>query len=126
MAKGLKGVGGVLGNLLSPEPAPPPEAADIASPLPPAQAEPPAIIEQPPPPAESPRPKPQARIATRRGRPPGKKEAVDSEKEKVTLRLSKALVDDYRDWTWEERCQLGELIERAMQQYRKHRRQKSQ
>jgi hypothetical protein len=36
-------------------------------------------------------------------------------------------MDEYREWSWEERCQLGELVERALSQYRKQRaRQKSQ
>ena len=36
-------------------------------------------------------------------------------------------MDEYRDWSWEERCQLGELVERALSQYRSRRtRQKSQ
>jgi len=39
----------------------------------------------------------------------------------VTVRLSKELMDEYRDWSWEERCQLGELVERALGQYRKQR-----
>lgn len=64
------------------------------------------------------------RIQARRGRPPkrageaapGLTSAAD--KEKVTLRLSKELMDEYREWSWQERCQLGELVERALVQYR--------
>ena len=132
MAQKLKGVGGVLTGLISSEPA---------QPAPPEAATPPVIEEQPPeaekldatePPAlspqiDKPRQKPQGRIAARRGRPPGQKPGEAADKEKVTLRLNKELMDDYRDWSWEERCQVGELVEKALLQYRKHRsRQKSQ
>jgi hypothetical protein len=65
------------------------------------------------------RPKSQVRMKTRRGRPPGKKNDDAAEKEKVTLRLNKELMNEYRNWSWEERCQLGELVERALIQYRK-------
>jgi hypothetical protein len=66
-------------------------------------------------------------MQARRGRPPGKKTGDAAEKEKVTLRLNKELMDDYREWSWDERCQLGELVERALSQYRKQRsHQKSQ
>jgi hypothetical protein len=43
-------------------------------------------------------------------------------KEKVTLRVSSDLIADYRDWSWEARCQLGELVERALTNYRDSRR----
>jgi len=35
-------------------------------------------------------------------------------KRKVTLRLPNDLIDEYRDWSWEARCQLGELFEKAL------------
>jgi hypothetical protein len=41
------------------------------------------------------------------------------EREKVTLRLDADLMNQYRDWTWERRCQLHDLIEVAMAQYLK-------
>ena len=132
MAQKLKGVGGVLGGLISPEPAlpAPPESSTLPVPDAPAPetampepAEPPA----PPPASDKPKQKAPGRIAARRGRPPGQKPGEAADKEKVTLRLNKELMDDYRDWSWEERCQVGELVEKALIQYRKHRiRQKSQ
>lgn len=132
MAKNLKGVGGVLGSLISPEPAAssPPEPAtnsESAAPTaPPAEPVTPAVS-APAATTVKPRPSNQTRIPARRGRPPGKRAGEAAEKEKVTLRLSKDLMDEYRDWSWEERCQLGELVERALTQYRKHRsRQQSQ
>jgi uncharacterized protein (DUF4415 family) len=130
--KQLKGVGGVLSNLISPEPP------TVALPEPAAKPAPAALSPETPTPdsfdhpapaatSEKPSRKAQGRIAARRGRPPGQRAGEAADKEKVTLRLNKEMMDDYREWSWEERCQLGELVERAMLQYRKHRdRQKSQ
>ena len=123
MAQKLKGVGGVLGGLISPEPESPAQPEPFHSPIadaPPAEAAKSEATERPVA-AGKPRPKQEGRIAARRGRPPGQKsgEAAEKEKEKVTLRLSKELIDDYRDWSWEERCQIGELVERALLHYRK-------
>ena len=125
-AKPLKGVGGVLGGLISSEPAAPvtPEpsarsapAESIATPTETASVEPSATPAAHAKPRLSTQPKTQAR----RGRPPGRKAGEVGEKEKVTLRLSKELVEEYRDWSWDERCQFGELVERALSQYRKQR-----
>lgn len=125
-AKPLKGVGGVLGGLISSESAAPvsPEpsvrSASAESIAEPTDA---ANIEQAAPPAAKAKPRPPAQPKThaRRGRPPGRKAGEGGEKEKVTLRLSKELVEEYRDWSWDERCQFGELVERALSQYRKQR-----
>lgn len=126
MAQKLKGVGGVLSGLISPEPdpaAPPEPAAKSATAAPAVETAKTESIEQPAAaaPADKPRPKPQARTQARRGRPPGRRAGEAADKEKVTLRLSRELMDEYRDWSWEERCQLGELVERALVQYCKHR-----
>ena len=43
------------------------------------------------------------------------------DKEKVTLRLSSELMAVYRDWSWDERCQLSDLVERALVQFSKRR-----
>ena len=40
----------------------------------------------------------------------------------VTLRIDAELISDYRDWSWEKRCQLGELVEHALADYRRRRR----
>jgi hypothetical protein len=58
------------------------------------------------------------RSFTRRGRPPGGKLKATAPKEKVTLRVNADLIAEYRDWSWDERCQLGELVERALYAYR--------
>ena len=129
-AKQLKGVGGVLGGLLSPEPAasatPEPAAEPAPAARPPSNRQMPSRP-QPPAAKAKPRQPAQPKTQARRGRPPGKKAGEAADKEKVTLRLSKELMDEYRDWSWDEHCQLGELVERALSQYRSRRtRQKSQ
>ena len=129
VAQKLKGVGGVLGSLISSGTNPPmPDAngntgrriaaewtqAELAEQsAPSARATTPSRMGPKSPPAE-------ADLLAR-------KPASRRIRRKVTLRLSKELIDDYREWSWEERCQLGELVEKAMVQYRKSRsRQKSQ
>jgi uncharacterized protein (DUF4415 family) len=128
-AKPLKGVGGVLGGLLSPEPPASELLLEPATgPIPAVVAEP-ATDEQPVAPAAKAKLRHPAhtRIQVRRGRPPGSKTGEGADKEKVTLRLSKELMDEYRDWSWDKRCQLGELVEEALNQYLGRRtRQKSQ
>ena len=59
------------------------------------------------------------RSHARLGRPPGRTSPSLSQKEKVTLRISARLIAEYRDWSWQRRCQLGELVEAALQAYRK-------
>ena len=59
-----------------------------------------------------------SRKPARLGRPSGKAKGISSRKEKATLRIEAELMADYRDWSWEERCQLGELVERALADYR--------
>jgi hypothetical protein len=53
----------------------------------------------------------------RRGRPLGKSTEAGQPKAKVTLWLSQTLVDSYRDWSWEARCQFSHLVERALADY---------
>jgi len=45
-------------------------------------------------------------------------------KEKVTLRITSTLVASYRDWSWEVRSQLSQLVERALAEY--HQQHRSQ
>jgi hypothetical protein len=59
-------------------------------------------------------------VPVRRGRPPGKATAT-SPKEKVTVWISSSLIAEYRDWTWEARCQLSHLVERALAHHRESR-----
>jgi hypothetical protein len=110
MAQQLKGVGGVLEGLISP---------DLLV------AKPEVILDRrekstsvPAGDAEGPKPH---QHGARRGRPPGTRAGEELVREKTTLRLDKRLMDEYRDWSWEERCQLGELVERALNHYRKQR-----
>ena len=56
----------------------------------------------------------------RLGRPPGKSNNVHSPREKVTFRISSDLIAEYRDRSWEARCSLSGLVERAMIEYRQH------
>jgi hypothetical protein len=51
--------------------------------------------------------------SSRRGRPPGSRQA-STPKEKVTVWIKSSLIGSYRDWTWQERCQLSHLVERAL------------
>ena len=150
MAKKLGGVAGVLGGLTSyreesepmPTPAPPPEAAPepVASPAEPEPAERPQARPEPVPDrsqeqaagqggkADDPAPKSPRqgtpRVGARKGRPPGPRVAEVVDKEKVTLRLSAELMALYRDWSWDERCQLSDLVERALVQFSKRRESK--
>ena len=51
---------------------------------------------------------------TKIGRPLGKSTVA---REKVSIYINSSLIEEYRKRTWSEQCQLGELIERAMQEY---------
>jgi hypothetical protein len=55
----------------------------------------------------------------RLGRPPGSQRLSSSPKQKVTLRVSSNLITDYRDWSWEARCQLSDLVEQALLAYQR-------
>lgn len=54
----------------------------------------------------------------RLGRPLGKSGDARSRKEKATLRISSSLIAEYRERSWEARCSLSGLVERAMIEYR--------
>lgn len=53
----------------------------------------------------------------RRGRPLGRQGDTRCRKEKVTLRISSELAAEYRDWSWEARCSLSALVEKALAEY---------
>lgn len=57
----------------------------------------------------------------RRGRPLGRQCDVPFPKEKVTLRISSELATEYRDWSWEARCSLSGLVEKALAEYSRRR-----
>lgn len=127
--KQLRGVGGVLNNLISaPEPSllPPlastPQESQVAAP----REQPPEPEE--PRPATTPEPtaekatRPRKKAAARRGRPPtGSRSSEPAEREKVSLRLRADLAATYRDWSWEEHCQFSDLVDRALEFYLKSR-----
>jgi hypothetical protein len=58
----------------------------------------------------------------RRGRPLGRHDRSQPTKDKVTLRISSNLATEYRDWSWEARCSLSGLVEKALVDYRRNRR----
>ena len=64
-----------------------------------------------------------SRVEARRGRPLGPRHRHNP-KEKVTFRISRDLAATYRDWSWEARCQLSELVEQALLTYRESRDQR--
>jgi uncharacterized protein (DUF4415 family) len=61
------------------------------------------------------------RIAARRGRPPGKGRKRKKPKEKMTVWLDADLIAEYREWSWDARCQLSTLVEEALIEYWNHR-----
>ena len=75
-----------------------------------------------PEPAGTPEPiSPRSRRA-RLGRSLGGTDRHTWPKEELILRLPSDLIAEYRDWSWEARCQLSELVERALATYRESRR----
>jgi hypothetical protein len=106
----IAGIGGVLGDLITRAPISedPPQGAAGAEPGPPPDSATPAMID-----AYS-----NTRPCTRLGRPPGRGALGTAPKDKVTVRIATKLIAEYRDWSWEQRCQLGELVERALASYR--------
>lgn len=125
----LTGVTGVLGTLTGDGGAPstrPVQVESTPKPQPPVST--PAAPKSPErPAAEPPRNKTEkpSRASTpvaRLGRPPGRNSGTTPLKKKATLWVSAALMDEYTDWSWDERCNLGELIERALLDYKQRRR----
>jgi hypothetical protein len=58
-------------------------------------------------------------IGARRGRPPRESRIAQRAKEKVTVRVDANLIAEYRDWSWESRCHLSELVGRALAEFRR-------
>ena len=65
--------------------------------------------------------RPEQTGGARRGRPTGRTAKTNCPREKATFRISADLLTDYRDWSWESRCSLSALVEKAMAEYRRHR-----
>jgi uncharacterized protein (DUF4415 family) len=96
----ITGIGGVLGEIISPE-------ADEEK-----QAQPECT-------------KKAKHSRARTGRPPGKGTSKSPRREKLTVRIDADLIEKYRDWSWDARCNLGELVGQAMQIHlKKHRSRK--
>ena len=91
--RSIPGVGGVLGELLSDRPLEPTVR----------HVETVSTSDTPGPPTHA-----------RSGRPPGVRSVTPAGKSKLTVRIDAALIEQYRDWSWDARCNLGELVERAM------------
>jgi hypothetical protein len=102
----IRGVTGLLDGILSPAR---PAAPNCGNKSQPKNTSP---TNEPPSPST-----PSFPVPVRRGRPPGNG-APTSPKEKVTVWITSTLIADYREWTWEARCQLSHLIERALADYR--------
>ena len=96
----MTGIGGVLGGLISADPPKP-------KPLEPSRL--------------GPQDKPKKRGHARVGRPPGKGPVKTRRREKMTVRIDADLVEKYRDWSWDARCNLGELVGAAMRRHLKTR-----
>ena len=111
-SKTISGISGVLEELISP--APPPTESSQFSQLP--------IGRQEAKSAGTAQPTPPRPRRARLGRPPGKTTRHRGPKAKVTLRIPSNLIAEYRDWSWEARCQLSELVERALAAYGESRR----
>ena len=105
--KPVAGVAGVLGGLISdPPPAP-------SGPLVEHDAQTGTPVREELPSASGPAPGRTARL----GRPPGTPAGCATRKEKLTIRVDADLAASYRDWSWQERCQLGQLIDQALRSY---------
>ena len=107
--KPISGVSGVLGELIS-QPRPEPSAPTAPRTI---RLKTPRIA------AAKEKPPASTKSRARLGRPPGRQSTAMTPKEKITVRIDARLVALYRDWSWERRCQLGELVERALRDYRR-------
>ncbi len=107
--KSIGGITGVVGRLISPS------ATHTSSPCPeqllPESRHPDSVAVPQPQVVAGPQ---HARI----GRPPARSPRRAGSKEKVTFRINSDLIAQYRDWSWEARCQIGDLVERALTTYR--------
>ncbi len=106
--KTVGGINGVLGDLIS---APPTGAASSGLEQPHLGGWKDVLPGTPNPPAAPPQ-----RFA-RLGRPPSSRLRTTVPKQKVTLRVPSDLIDRYRDWSWEARCQFSELVGQALLTY---------
>jgi hypothetical protein len=117
--KTIGGISGVLGDLISPAPTAA-ASSELEEPQPSGRKA--GLLDKPNPPTVPPQ------RCARLGRPPDSRLRTTVPKQKVTLRVPSDLIDQHRDWSWEARCQLSELVGQALSTYHKshHRRQKLQ
>lgn len=109
MSKQLAGIRGVLGTYVTAAESP---GSEAEQPSPKPRREPATST------GATPVPSRRSKRPARLGRPPGKANDQMRPKEKTTLRIDAELMAEYRDWSWDQRCQLGELVERALADYR--------
>jgi uncharacterized protein (DUF4415 family) len=111
--KTIGGISGVLGELISPAPVSEDSPRQEHS----------SPLKQEPHSTDAQKSTAHRPCRARLGRPQGSNASHMRPKEKVTLRIPSDLIAEYRDWSWEARCQLSELVERALVAYREsHRR----
>jgi hypothetical protein len=114
--KPIGGITGVLGDLISPART---HSAE------PRVERPASLCDQTAPASVGGSSASQSRRPARVGRASKSSPEQTAPKEKVTLRVNSDLIAEYRDWSWEARCQLGELVERALTTYRDHQRRRT-
>ena len=110
MTRTITGIDGILGSLLSPAAGQCPPPARIA------QEEAKSAFPMPEVPPAKKLPATD-RTGARRGRPVGRSAPGRPSKEKVTLQIGTNLIAEYRDWSWDARCHLSALVERALTEY---------
>jgi hypothetical protein len=104
------GVIGILDRILTPENTPAPSNAPIPGVASGSETAP--VVD-----TGATASRPNTGIPVWRGRPPSKPGAAAAVKQKLTVRVDSELADSYRDWSWECRLQLSPLIERALKEY---------
>lgn len=55
----------------------------------------------------------------RLGRPLAGHASPPADRDKLTVRISKEIIADYRDRSWDVRCSLSSLVETALSEYRR-------
>lgn len=113
MTRTVTGIDGILSNILSPAAGQCPPRARIA------REEAKAALPMPEVPPGKKLPATD-HTGARRGRLVGRSTPRRPPREKVTLRIGTNLIAEYRDWSWDARCNLSSLVEQALADY--HRR----
>lgn len=55
----------------------------------------------------------------RLGRPLNGHTSPPADRDKLTVRISREIIADYRDRSWDARCSLSSLVETALSEYRR-------